>query len=87
MSVSTPLTANVACTPHQTPADLAAGGCSHAATEIRTPVHTHAAGVTDLRDHAIRLMQRRECYACADVAMATAKAAAAITLIIVFSPC
>ena len=60
MWFSTPLAANVARTPHQAPADLAAGGCSHAATEIVAPVHAHATCFTDLRDHAIRLMEWRE---------------------------
>jgi hypothetical protein len=37
---------------------LSAGGGRHAATiDI---MHTRAAGVTDLRDHAVRLMERRD---------------------------
>jgi len=39
------------------PADVAAGGCSYAATI--DVVHTRAACVADLRDHAVRLMKRR----------------------------
>ena len=38
-------------------ADMAAGGCSYAATI--DVVHTRAACVPDLRDHAVRLMKRR----------------------------
>src|SRR5262245_30914897 len=56
---STPLTANVPCTPHQTPTGLAAGGGRHAATIDH--VHTRATRFTDLRDHA-RRMKRCECY-------------------------
>ena len=40
------------------PADVAAGGCSYAATI--DVVHTRAACVADLRDHAVRPMQWRE---------------------------
>ena len=44
---SMPLTANVPCTPHRAPADVATGGSRHAATiEV---VHTRAAGLVDCR--------------------------------------
>jgi hypothetical protein len=46
---------SVAC--DHSPADVAAGGCSYAATI--DVVHTRAACVADLRDHAVRLMKRR----------------------------
>jgi hypothetical protein len=82
--VSTPLTANVPCTPHQAPAGLTAGWSRHADTIDH--VHTRTTGVTDLCDHAVRLKKRRaSVIACADVATAKAKAATAINLIIVFS--
>jgi hypothetical protein len=54
--VSTPLTANVPCTPHQAPAGLAAGGSRPADTIDH--VHTRATCFTDLRDHAVRLLRR-----------------------------
>ena len=40
-------------------ADMAAGGCSRAATECVIPLHPRATVLTDLRDHAVRLMKRR----------------------------
>ena len=40
-------------------ADMAAGGCSRAATECVIPLHPRATCLTDLRDHAVRLMKRR----------------------------
>ena len=40
-------------------ADMAAGGCSRTATESVIPLHPSAAVLTDLRDHAVRLMKRR----------------------------
>ena len=40
-------------------ADIAAGGCSRAATECVIPLHPRATCLTDLRDHAVRLMKRR----------------------------
>ena len=56
VGVSMPLTANVPCTPHRAPANVATGGGRHAATiDI---VHTRAACLADLRDHAVRLMKR-----------------------------
>ena len=39
-------------------ADMAAGGCSRAATECVIPLHPRATCLTDLRDHAVRLMKR-----------------------------
>ena len=51
-----PLTANVPCTPHRAPADLAFGGSGHADTMNSYP--TRAACFADLRDHAVRLMKR-----------------------------
>jgi hypothetical protein len=41
-------------------ADMAAGGRSCAATECVIPLHTRATCLTDLRDHAVHLMKRRE---------------------------
>jgi hypothetical protein len=58
--VSMPLAANVPCTPHRAPADLAFGGSSHADTINSYP--TSAACFANLRDHVVRLMKRRECY-------------------------
>ena len=49
------LDCSVAC--DDSSADMAAGGCSYAATI--DVVHTRAACVPDLRDHAVRLMKRR----------------------------
>ncbi len=40
-------------------ADVAAGGCGRAATERVIPAHSRATCLTDLRDHAVRLMKRR----------------------------
>ena len=57
---SAPLTANVPCTPHQTPAGLAAKGRSYTADTVN-PVHTRTAGVTDLRYHAVRQKKRCRC--------------------------
>ena len=54
--VSIPFTANVPCTPHRAPADLAFGGSGHADTINSYP--TRAACFADLRDHAVRLMKR-----------------------------
>jgi len=44
----------VACTPHETPAGLAAHDSRPADTIDH--VHTRAAGMTDLSDHVVRLM-------------------------------
>jgi hypothetical protein len=41
-------------------ANMAMGGCGRATTESFIPAHTHAAVVTDLRDHAVLLMKLRE---------------------------
>ncbi len=38
---------------------MPAGGCRGAAIECVIPLHPRATGVTDLRDHAVRLMKRR----------------------------
>src|SRR5262245_19231523 len=59
VTVSTPLAANVPCTPHQTPASLAASNSGHAMTIDH--VHARTAGMTDLCDHAVRLMKWHEC--------------------------
>ena len=64
-------------------ADIAAGGCSRATTECVIPLHPRATVLTDLRDHAVRLMKRRGDMACADVATAKATAAKAINLSLV----
>ena len=81
LSVSTPLTANVPCTPHQAPACLAAGGSRSANTIDH--VHTRATCFTDLRDHAVRLMRRHGRHGLRRCATATAKTTA-INLIIGF---
>jgi hypothetical protein len=39
-------------------ADVASGGCSRAATKCVVPLHPRATCLTDLRDHAVRLMKR-----------------------------
>jgi hypothetical protein len=52
-----PPTANMPCTPHRAPADLAFGGSGHADT-----INSYPKGTTcfaDLGDHAVRLMERR----------------------------
>jgi len=54
--VSTPLTANVPCTPHQAPAGLAAHDSRPAITVDH--VHTRATCMADLRDRAVRVMKR-----------------------------
>ena len=40
-------------------ADMAAGGCSRTATECVIPLHPRATCLTDFRNHAVRLMERR----------------------------
>jgi len=51
------LSCSVAC--DHSAADMAAGGCSRAPTECVIPLHSRATCLTDLRDHAVRLMKRR----------------------------
>ena len=63
---------------------MPAGGCSRAATECIIPAHPRATVLTDLRDHAVRLMKRPGDMAWAEVATAKAKATA-MNLIIVTS--
>ena len=48
---------SVAC--DDAPSDIAAGRCSRATTERVIPLHPRATVLTDLRDHAVRLMKRR----------------------------
>jgi hypothetical protein len=50
-------------------ANVASSGCGRAATECFIPAHARATVVTDLSDHAIRLMERRDghgLYRCRD---------------------
>jgi hypothetical protein len=54
---SIPPFANVPCTPHRTPADLAFGGSGHTHTTNSCP--TRSASVGDFRGHAFQLMKRR----------------------------
>ena len=54
--VSIPPSANVPCTPHRAPADLAFGGSRHTDTTNSCP--TRSASVGDLRGDAVRLMKR-----------------------------
>ena len=58
-AVSVPPNAS-ASTPSRAPANLADGGSGHADTINSYP--TRAACFADLRDHAVRLMKRRERY-------------------------
>src|SRR6476661_7687031 len=51
------LSCSVAC--DHSAADMAAGGCSRATTECVIPLHPRATCLTDLRDHAVRLVKRR----------------------------
>jgi hypothetical protein len=68
-------------------ANMATGGCGRATTESFIPAHTHAAVVTDLRDHSVLLTKLREWHgACTDVATTTANPATAINLIISLPP-
>jgi len=55
----TPPSASASC-PSQTPALLANGSSGHAATSDHCPARPAAPG--DLRDHAIRLMNRHGCH-------------------------
>jgi hypothetical protein len=49
-------------------------------------MHTCATGVTDLRDHAVRLMKRCECYCMRGRCDGQSKGSKAIDLIIFFPP-
>ena len=64
---------------------MAAGGCSRAATECVIPAHSRATCLTDLRDHAVRLMKRRGRHCLGRRCDGQGKCRTAINLIIVFS--
>ena len=73
------------CTPADFASDMAASGSGHADTI--NPYSTRSACFADLRDHAVRLMNRRGgIIACADVATVKAKAATAINFSNFVSP-
>jgi hypothetical protein len=82
VTVSTPLTANVPCTPHQAPAGLAAHNSRP--TDTVDHVHSCAAGVTGFRNQAVGWCSgAMGVAACADAANVKPKATA-INLVISF---